>query len=501
MKIMRLLIRKLSGPVVLGGMVLATCTVSAQSAGNVIYAAPDGKTAAAGTIDDPYTIFRAVEKVAPGGTIYVRGGVYKFTDRRLNLDKEGTADRPYRMFAYRDEQPVFDCSVLDLGNVKSNNAIRVRTGSYWHVKGIDVTNCAMAGIRVENGNHNTFEDCVSYNNGKNGFELYNSSYTTFRNCVSHHNGGSGFSMGYGHEGVDKPDPNPDGKKLAYNTFINCDAYNNFDWFTEGKPGTNSDGFAARGKIGPGNKYVGCRAWSNSDDAWDFYECGRAVQLIDCWAWRTGVWSDHAEMYREKTGEELTEELFAGNGNGFKLGGACLYNEERDWCNGYSKGAHLLRNCIAFSNRIRGIDQNNHAFGCVVENCLTFGNGQNIGLWRANRDETPWMFRNNISFDGKRKDSYNQSRGVKVLFETNNWDLKLTDPKVCAGQFVSLSEEDARAPRGKDGSLPGRFGRLKAGSIFIDKGTITGPVKGDGFECPAIPYEGSAPDLGAFECRP
>ena len=49
---------------------------------------------------------------------------------------------------------------------------------------------------------------------------------------------------------------------------------------------------------------------------------------------------------------------------------------------------------------------------------------------------------------------------------------------------------AAAPRQPDGSLPAGFARLVSGSDLIDKGLDVG-----------LPFNGSAPDLGAYEFNP
>jgi len=57
----------------------------------------------------------------------------------------------------------------------------------------------------------------------------------------------------------------------------------------------------------------------------------------------------------------------------------------------------------------------------------------------------------------------------------------------SADFTDLTEAAAAAPRQPDGSLPLGFARLVSGSDLIDKGINVG-----------VPYNGSAPDLGAFE---
>jgi hypothetical protein len=69
---------------------------------------------------------------------------------------------------------------------------------------------------------------------------------------------------------------------------------------------------------------------------------------------------------------------------------------------------------------------------------------------------------------------------------NSWDISgLT---VAASDFESVDTAGVFGPRKPDGSLPDiRFLRLSGGSPLIDKGKDVG-----------IPFQGAAPDLGAFE---
>lgn len=192
------------------------------------------------------------------------------------------------------------------------------------------------------------------------------------------------------------------------------------------------------------------------------------------------------------GGSLTEEVWAGDGNGFKMGGGCLDISGRE-CRAYSKGTHLLRNCISFDNAKKGFDQNNHPMGAWIENCLSFGNGINFQFWKENTEGTGWVLRNNISMNGARKDQF---KGLTLLADDHNsWNLGI---KGKPADFVSLSAADAAAPRGADGSLPEHFGRLAAGSAFIDR--VPPPKPSGATDSPANRSltTGSAPDLGAYE---
>ena len=68
--------------------------------------------------------------------------------------------------------------------------------------------------------------------------------------------------------------------------------------------------------------------------------------------------------------------FAGNGNGFKLGG-----------NG-AVANNKISNSVAFGNPSKGFDQNNNAGGITVLNCTAYNNGaDNFGFGGSVNDLT------------------------------------------------------------------------------------------------------------------
>jgi hypothetical protein len=233
---------------------------------------------------------------------------------------------------------------------------------------------------------------------------------------------------------------------AHNLIQNCDSYSNYD---RGNHGENADGFAAKFTLGEGNTFVGCRSWGNSDDGYDLWEAGRGVTLVDCWAFRNGVntWGDKA---------------FAGDGNGFKLG--------------HGGGAHVLIACVAYDHPHNGIDVNGNVTGVTLYNCTCVGNrGPNFYF---DEHSSSHVMRNNLSYLGsvvvydEIDDAYNS---------WNGFSIKATD-------FLSLDPNGIDGPRRADGTLPALpFLRPSPGSVLIDAGVDVG-----------LPYEGHAPDLGAFE---
>jgi hypothetical protein len=233
---------------------------------------------------------------------------------------------------------------------------------------------------------------------------------------------------------------------AHNRIENCDSYLNYDPQNHGE---NADGFAAKFGLGEGNAFVGCRSWGNSDDGYDLWEAGLGVTLVNCWAFRNGVnvWRDTA---------------FSGDGNGFKLG--------------HGSGAHVLMGCVAYDHPHNGIDVNGNVTGVTLHNCTCVGNrGPNFFFDEHSKSH---VLRNNLSYQGS----------VVVYSEIDDANNSWNGLTVKAADFRSLDPNGIDGPRTTDGSLP-RLPFLRPGpaSSLIDAGVDVG-----------LPYEGRAPDLGAFE---
>ncbi len=402
---------------------------------DVIYVSPDG-TGDGSAADKPSTIYKVISKLKPGYTLYLLGGQYEMTSS-ISPTVSGGAGAPIKFFAYQNEKPV-----LDFAKQTAKNYGIMLNVNYWYFKGIEICNNNGSGISVQG------------------------SYNTFEQCVFHHNAGVGLRIGFGH-GAEN-----DGSKAAYNKVINCDSYLNFDWQSS-DVGGGADGYTCSLASGKGNEFIGCRAWRNSDDGWDLFECGFAVKVVNCWTWCNGITSDFVSIYNDKTGKTLTQ---VGDGNGFKMGGNHTTGGDGT-CTRQSAGTHIYRNCIAFGcvgESGQGITQNAHKDGAIIENCLSFSNKENYRFWveSVNTGKT-FLFRNCISFD-------NKGRGDRFIaaseYQNNSWNLNLTGS---ADDYISLSEEDAKAPRGTNGSLPTTFGRLKSNSQF----------NGVGVEIPAYANEG------------
>lgn len=450
-------------------LVLTLTAIAVYSCGmgqKPIYVSSDAGANGTGTLEVPIQIEKALATANPGDRILLLEGEY-LLQSPLRMDKSGTTEKPIVVEAYQDGKVV-----INGRQVNGGDAIvpcLYIAGDNWHLKDLEFTQAKGGGVIIT-GSHNRFE-----------------------RCSAHHTGGTGFSVGLEHGNA----TNLDGEQAAYNVFINCDSYMNFDWysfyFNKRSPGTHADGFGCKLRSGKGNKFNGCRAWQNSDDNWDLFESGGGVEIVNCWNWSAARWTDYIEMFNDRTGEVLTEELFSGDGNGFKMGGNHT-SDAGGGCHNKSIGLNVLRNSVSFGNKSKGIDQNNHQDGTIIENCLSFNNGVNLRYWELPNPGKQYVFRNNILM-GHGGDK--PVMDVAYVSENNSWDLELV---LAENDFVTLDENAAVSDRQKDGSLPIGFARLAVNSQAIDKGIPTVAIEsvGDAIKMEAIAFNGSAPDLGAYE---
>lgn len=240
-----------------------------------------------------------------------------------------------------------------------------------------------------------------------------------------------------------------------NLILNCDSFFNADSSIE-----NADGFACKLEAGSGNVFKDCRAWNNLDDGWDGYLRNNddiSTKYENCWAIRNGYLKDNS--------------LGKGDGNGFKTGGSDDKNLKHN--------ASYIR-CLAVGNIYDGFDHNNNRGKVEIYNCSAYMNGRNYAFSNTNPLEE-LIIKNSISLDGT-----NSFNATTTDLANNSW---MDDFSVSEADFENLMVEELTAERQADGSLPQiSFMHLVSGSDLIDAG-----VEVDGVE-----YNGTAPDLGAFE---
>ncbi|MFZ2287109.1 MAG: right-handed parallel beta-helix repeat-containing protein [Bacteroidales bacterium] len=302
-------------------LILAALTgISEDVLSQSYYVSATGSDSNSGTIASPFlTIAKAVTMVQPGETIYVRGGTYNLT-ATITLGKSGTANSRISLISYPGEKPVLDFSAQALGG---NNRGMVITGSYWLIRGLNITGAGDNGMLISGGNNNTVELCSFYRNRDSGLQLDNGA--------------------------------------SDNTVINCDSYYNADPPDYG----DADGFAPKLTVGSGNHFSGCRAWLNCDDGWDGYLRGAndvSTTLESCWSFHNGYLEDG------------TDAGVNANGNGFKMGGS----DDKTLAHNFT-----LKNCLAFGNKTKGFDQNSNRGSMTLYNCT--GHANLVANYRINTE--------------------------------------------------------------------------------------------------------------------
>ena len=409
------------------------------------YVATNGNDNNPGTLALPWATWqKGFNSISAGDILYIRGGTYTpggFADDNMFCavavdGKKGTSANMFNVSAYPGENPVLDCRNLTSASYERMGVLLYNC-DYWHLSGLEITRCDQLSTGARYGGQ--------------GLMLMNSNYNKIERTSAHHNGGPGLGMR---------------GNCEENLFLNCDAYSNWDAYSD-LPGDNADGFDVgfityRAGNDRKNYFEGCRAWMNGDDGFDMYQMSGyhgTYYFTNCWAWKQGY-----------TPDGVTQ---GGNGCGFKYGDD----------NAYSADAQIRRsthNCIAYANRTRGFSQETANDVMEFYNNISYNNGlQGFSFVTYNLAD---VLRNNISYkNGGDIFASNQ------IHDHNSWDSNVT---VSDADFLSINGSELEGPRKADGSLPDiNFLHLASGSDLIDKGVNVG-----------ISYTGNAPDLGAFEVQ-
>ncbi|MFN8073867.1 MAG: right-handed parallel beta-helix repeat-containing protein [Kineosporiaceae bacterium] len=295
-----------------------TAPTTTPPSNGAIYAAPGGSAGAAGTQSAPTTLAAALTRVAPGGTVYVRGGVYSLsTPLVIATGNDGTAAAPKTLAAYPGEQPVLDFSAMS--EDPANRGLTVN-GDYWHVLGLTVQRAGDNGIFV-GGSHNVIERVVTAFNRDSGLQISRADSTT-----------------------------PSSDWPSYNLVVSSESHDNAD-----SDGEDADGFAAKLTAGPGNVFRYTVSHHNIDDGWDLFakpETGPigVVTIEDSLSYANGTLSN---------GTVNTN----GDRNGYKLGGSDI------------KVDHVVRRSIAYKNGHHGFTYNSNPGSMSISGNLSIDNGE------------------------------------------------------------------------------------------------------------------------------
>ncbi|MCM1034754.1 MAG: right-handed parallel beta-helix repeat-containing protein [Paludibacter sp.] len=390
----------------------------------------------------------------PGDTLFLLGGQYDLANTKVQ-NKSGNKQANIVIAGYPGEKAILDFRTTAYGT----RGLQIASScSYLHVK--DIT--------------------LRYS-GKNN--LYNEgSYCTFENLDIYGSSDTGCQMKVG----------------GNNLIINCDSHDNFDYQLGGTSaadfGGNADGFADKQHSGNPNTYIGCRAWNNSDDGWDFFQrvTSGTTLMQNCLCYNNGpkeydmrnhprydtdkAWFDKfavAQKITDADGNTITVSLQhytnLGNGNGFKLGGGQTNHNVR------------LEHCLSVANTVRGFDQNNNFGTMTIYNCTGYNNKGGDFVF-GNTNGGVLTIRNCLSYNTVADNSFRCS----TTSDHNSWNTK--GISVSAADFIGLDVTETLAERTQGGELPDiALMHLVEGSRLIDAGVDVG-----------LAYAGKAPDLGCYE---
>jgi hypothetical protein len=429
-----------------GLLVAGLAAVGQAASPPVYYVAPGGSDSAAGTMSAPWASFAHAQSVAQAGdTVYFRGGTYSYTHADSSCASQTSSVNAITVSKSGSSGALINYSaypgehpVFDFSKVSDD----------CRIKGFDVTASYihLKGLEVEGVPQNNSLNHESWGVWVTGSD------NVFEQLNLHNNMGPGLFIQNG----------------GGNLVLNCDSHDNYDPHSSDGAGQNADGFGAHISAGhPGNVFRGDRAWWNSDDGYDLITAYSSVTIEDSWSWRNGYLP------------ETTTPAPSGNGNGFKAGGyGGVY---------VSNGVkHTIEDDVAFDNSAAGFYANHHTVANDFFNNTSYANHVDYNMLGINSSGAAigiGNLRNNIAYGGTLTSNMS---GTDAAY--NSWNLNVT---MSDSQFQSVSTTGWNAPRQADGSLPVLPNlHLAPGSTLIDKGVNVG-----------LPYNGSAPDLGAFETGP
>jgi hypothetical protein len=426
------------------------------------YVSTAGNDGNAGTLVSPWLTWHyAMNELAAGDTLFIRGGTYMASDNTfwdgqyagvVVIQKEGTSLNPIVVRAYNNEVPILNCvNVTQRLDNNANAGIKLIDCDYWKFYGIIVTRSPGHGLDLF------------------GTSDHESDNNTFERCIFHHNFLSGIRIAYYCSG---------------NLVKDCDSYANYD----PPAGGEADGIeisyipyrAGNLRI---NTIDRCRMWNNSDDGIDLWDNNGIVIINNCWAWGSG--------YAHNTSTYICD------ANGIKLGATTTTDDPLLY--------RLVTNCLSFYNTLVGFTDNNGKCNMYLYNNTAYSNGNasgsndDVGIYVGTNAANSSIYRNNISFSNRTYDYYDiWETPDNYIFDHNSYDVTLgsSGPVATSADFVSVDTTGISRPRNADGSFPyTNFLKLKSTSDLRDVGIIVSDNPLDAND--HYRYD-LLPDLGAYE---
>ncbi|MFI1814614.1 pectate lyase [Streptomyces sp. NPDC020422] len=312
----------------------------------------------------------AVKNATPGTVVQVRGGTY-YPTATLQSTANGTAAAPIRLEPYGSETVRIDGSKLPAGSW-----IFKLTADHWTVSRLTFQHSPDSAVVCTSCTGTVWNSIRTIDGGDSGFTL---------------------------TGDDTND----------NVVRDLDSSGHYDAADHGE---NADGLAIKFGSGRNNLVTGARLFDNSDDG------------VDLWSWSTPVTIEHTWAYGNGR-NRWSDPAFAGDGNGFKLGGDG------------EVVAHVVNNSAAWGNAGNGFTENSNRGAIALNRTTSYANAK----WG-------YFFATGAARLGKNlavgNGSGPASRGAAVVSAGNNWDSGIATPP-----FLSTDPASAYGARKADGSLP------------------------------------------------
>lgn len=319
----------------LAGALVALSGAPAQAASTTQYVSPSGTDSAAGTQSAPTTLATAISRIAPGGTIYVRGGTYNYSSTiTIPAGSNGTSSGRTTLTAYSGEKPVLNFSAQSESS--SNRGLQLNA-DYWRFYGLTVERAGDNGIYV-GGSNNVIERTVTRYNRDTGLQLGRISSST-----------------------------PSSQWPSNNLIVSSESHDNAD-----SDGEDADGFAAKLTTGTGNVFRYDVSHNNIDDGWDLYTKPDTGAIGP-------VTIEYSLAYTNGT---LSDGTVNSNGdrNGYKLGGDDIAVN------------HVVQHNIAYRNGKHGFTYNSNPGKMAISNNASIDNAQR----NFSFDAGTHVYRNNTS---------------------------------------------------------------------------------------------------------
>jgi len=376
----------------MGVAIVATApAIAAEPLATTLVVATTGNDSNPGTVAQPLlTIQRAVDLAQPGDVITIRGGRYA-PSANIQITKSGTSAQPITMTSYGSERVVIDGEQMPYTPAPVGGSIpRADRGaihleaSYWRFVNLEIVNGAYAIFGLDS-NNNVFDRLVVHDNYESGLHLQGS--------------------------------------VSNNQILNLDSYLNRD---PRKNGESADGLAIKEGSGTGNVVRGARLWHNVDDGFDAWEFLSPITIENSVAWGNGV-------------NRWNFPDFAGDGNGFKLGGG---DEDLP-------ANHVVRNSVAFDNAAGGFIDNANPGSLFLERNTAWRNG---GTGFDTEDSTSTLTKNLSASNGtavKLGSSTSSGNSWNLGGTWNDASLVSTDPAVITGPRTSsggIAHSDFLVPK-------------------------------------------------------